>query len=315
MKKHIVWLSTGGTIASSDTGAGLAPEESTEILRSMSADTPNLCGLCDIEPYSVACLDSTDIQPRDWIDIAENINKHIGKCDGIVITHGTDTMAYTAAMIYYMLKNPPIPIVFTGSQLPFYAEDSDAPDNLYNAFLTACCDEIHDVCIVFDGRIIPAEAAYKAYSENRIGFISRGGYYGRIRDGKISLELPSVLRRPYSFSSKICESVLVIKITPNISRSILDYALSAGYKGILLEAYGMGGIPSLRLDFLGGLKILCDKGVSVEAVSQCLYDGVNLHVYKVGFEAEKAGVKNSNALTTEAALAKMMWELGNNAEA
>lgn len=311
MKKRIAWLSTGGTIACEDSGNGLTPVQSSEILLSMLKEIPQVYDLCEVDAFSLCCLDSTDIQPSDWVTIADSIDKYITGYDGIVVTHGTDSMAYTASMMHFMLKNPPIPIVFTGSQLPFFSESSDAPENLYNAFLTACSDMIHDVCIVFEKRIIPAQTSYKAYSKNKIGFISRGGYYGHIANGTIIPELPSPMRTPYSFSDKICEDVLVIKAVPNINRSILDYAKSAGYKGIIIEAYGMGGIPSVRQDFLDGVGELCQSGVAIEIVSQCMFDGVNMHVYKVGLEAQKAGIKNSGMLTTESALAKMMWELGN----
>lgn len=304
--KNLLWISTGGTIACPPRdaeGNGISPIKEQAALYDMLSALPRIDA--DIEITSFAAIDSTEISPDIWISLSAEINRRIvsGKYDGIVITHGTDTMAYTASALYFMLQNPPVPVVLTGSQLPFFAEDSDAPQNLYNAFLTAMSD-INEVSIVFDRRIIPALYAYKAYSENKIGFISVQDYYGYITKAGIEKDYtPNKAAYPYRYKGTLSDKVTVIKITPCTTPDLLLYAAKIGCKGIILEVYGMGGIPS-RL--LPALSELISAGVKIDVISQCLYDGVNLEVYKVGRDAEKIGISPSGCLTVSAALCNMM---------
>ena len=149
--KRILMLATGGTIASRDSGHGLSPAiTSEEIL----GRVPAVAALCRVDTLQVMNLDSTNIGPAHWLELAGAIQARYDDYDGFVVTHGTDTMAYTAAALSYLIQDSPKPIVFTGSQKSICLDDTDARRNLTHSFLYAADPESHDVSLVFDGKVI-----------------------------------------------------------------------------------------------------------------------------------------------------------------
>ena len=149
--KNILLITTGGTIASAESENGLIPALASEQLLSHVPEVKNICKVSTVQLYN---LDSTNMRPEYWLEIANHIKKVYDEYDGFVITHGTDTMAYASSLLYYLIQNSKKPVVLTGAQIPIERRDTDARENLTDAFLYACDDSACGVHIVFDGKVI-----------------------------------------------------------------------------------------------------------------------------------------------------------------
>ena len=167
--KHILMIATGGTIASKETADGLAPQLTSEELL---AEVPELEQLCRIDTVQLMNRDSTNINSRDWLQMAACVREHYDAYDGFVLTHGTDTMAYTAAALSYLVQNNAKPVVITGSQKSIFNQDTDARENLRDAFLYACDDGACGVHIVFDHKVILGTRARKVRTKSYNAFSS-----------------------------------------------------------------------------------------------------------------------------------------------
>jgi L-asparaginase len=289
--KKILWLQTGGTINCRGTNFGLAPVAGVGL-------SVNVDGVCyDSEP--VFTIDSSDITPRHWQILAEKIFESHENYDGFVITHGTDTLQYSAAALSFMLADFDKPVIFTGSMLPPDAEGSDAADNLALA-LTAARDSESGVHVAFAGKIMSGISCIKLHTKDQDAFTDTG----------LTCECRGAHWASVHASCKICEKIFLLKITPNITVDIADFILEKGYKGVVCEGYGLGGIPS---GLLGRLGELVQRGVRVVVVSQCLYGGADLSVYAAHKKAQDLGLEAWN-MTGSAALIKLMFELGENHE-
>ena len=265
--KKIKWLATGGTISSVETEKGLVPASSDEQMKKMldvlGLASENIC------TEQLMNIDSTEISCDDIRNIGIAADKAIrGGFDGIIITHGTDTMAYTAAILDRMMDSCPIPVIITGSQRPFFADDSDGKANLLNA-LNAACENIGGVHILFGDKLIRGGRAYKAYTRNDNAFISPSGKYsGSISGGKLicSEKKPD---GKYIFRSDFSHKAGLIKITPMTRPEEIETAAKL-YDGIVIEGYGIGAIPT-RL--LPAIKRSISGGVKCVLISQCLFEG------------------------------------------
>ncbi|MGM9521665.1 MAG: asparaginase, partial [Oscillospiraceae bacterium] len=169
MKKRIMFIATGGTIASEITDSGLTPGFDPEQLLDY---VPEVEAICDVGCTQLYNLDSTNIGPEHWLGIAGEIRKHYDEYDGFVISHGTDTMAYTAAALSYLIQKSPKPIILTGAQKPIDFETTDSKMNLMDSFTCACADNMHNVNIVFGGRVIIGTRARKTRSKSFSAFSS-----------------------------------------------------------------------------------------------------------------------------------------------
>lgn len=298
--KKIKWLSTGGTISCVKGKKGFVPAATEDQLRRMLEIIENNFAQAQV----LMSIDSTDISCENIGEIGEAVNREIlSGCGGIVITHGTDTMAYTAAILNKMLENCPVPVILTGSQRPFFEEGSDGKTNLENAFAAALCGDLHGVHILFGDKIIRGGKAYKAYSQSDNAFISPDGEYsGFVRDGEIICTNVSETGK-YRFRRDFEEKVGLIKLTPMTAEEDISRAAKL-YSGIVIECYGLGGIPN-RL--LPAIKAAADRGIRFMAISQCLYEGVSMNVYLVGENALSSGVIPGGQLTAEGALAEIMF--------
>lgn len=301
--KKIKWLATGGTISCIQTENGLHPAAAESQMRDMLNHIPETG--TEIFPECIMNIDSSDISVNDMKLIGTAADKAIKEgYDGIIITHGTDTMAYTSAVLRKMLSGTPIPVIITGSQRPFYSANSDGKVNLLNAIKTAANSSLKDVFLLFGDKLIRGDRAHKDYTENDNAFVSSCGYSGIIQNGRLIVnEFPNA-DTEYHFNLDFNENVMLIKLTPLTDENIFAYAAESGVKGIVIEGYGAGGIPHRLLDSIGRI---ISKGIKIMLISQCLYDGVDMSIYEVGTDAARLGIISGGNMSAESAVAEMMF--------
>ena len=311
MKKHILLLTTGGTIASMPGGEGLEPHRSGVMERELE----QLRTYYDITVKDVMCLDSSNIRPEEWQTIACSIFEYRAGFDGIVVSHGTDTMAYTASAVTFMLPNIDLPVVFTGSQLPLADMLSDGPDNLRTAFAMAASGH-NGVFLAFARKVMRGCRAVKVRASGFSAFESVNARYAAQVSNQGLVVDPQILPRitgPAELKCDISKNVFLLKLTPGLNPAIFDMLAAMGYKGIVIEAFGLGGINVLHKG-LRGIHRAVEDGISVVVTTQCLYDSSNLQVYQVGNRLLEMGVIQGRDMTTEAAMTKLMWAIGQGME-
>ena len=306
-KKRILLLTTGGTIASGPGGEGLEPRRSEVMERELE----QLRTYYDISVKDVICLDSSNIRPEEWQLIARHIFEDRAGYDGIVVSHGTDTMAYTASAVTFMLPNIDVPVVFTGSQLPLTDMLSDGPDNLRTAFAMAASGA-PGVFLAFDRKVMLGCRAVKVRASGFSAFESVNARYAALVSNRGLVVDTDVLPRRTGEStllSDISKEVFLLKLTPGLNPSVFDMLAAMGYKGIVIEAFGLGGVNVLHRG-LRGIHRCVEDGVSVVVTTQCLYDSADLQVYQVGSKLLELGVIQGRDMTSEAAMTKLMWAIG-----
>jgi len=306
-KKKILLLTTGGTIASLPGGEGLEPQRSDVMERELE----QLRTYYDITVRDVMCLDSSNMRPEEWQEIARHIFDSREGFDGIVVSHGTDTMAYTASAVTYMLPNIDVPVVFTGSQLPLAGMLSDGPDNLRTAFAMAASGH-PGVFLAFDRKVMLGCRAVKVRASGFSAFESvNARYAARVSNQGLVVDhevLPKPTGEP-RLCTDISRNVFLLKLTPGLNPAVFDMLAAMGYKGIVIEAFGLGGVNVLHKG-LRGIHRAVEDGISVVVTTQCLYDSANLEVYQVGNKLLELGVIQGRDMTSEAAMTKLMWAIG-----
>ena len=309
--KRILMLGTGGTIACVPSADGLVPAlDGPAMIRLV----PELEEVCAIETKQILNLDSSNLSPEHWQIIAKAIAANYENYDGFVITHGTDTMAYTAAALSQMLHNCQKPVVLTGAQLPIQAEGSDAPNNIYHAFLAAT-SPLKGVALVFGDLVIHGAHAKKLYTQNFNGFASINREplatisHNHLFWQKGALQGGGYGEGEFSISMQLETKIAVVKIIPGATPDILDYYVKQGYRGLIIEGFGAGGVPNGDNNWLPKLEQVLKQGLQVVCTTQCLYDGVHLDTYPMGILAERLGARSAGLDTIETALIKLMQEL------
>ena len=314
--KHILMLATGGTIASMESGHGLSPAITSEEILS---HIPAVGELCGVEAVQLMNLDSTNIGPGHWLEIAKAIQERYDRYDGFVITHGTDTMAYTAAGLSYLIQDSPKPIVITGSQKSISLNDTDARRNLYDSFRYAVDRDSHDVSLVFDGRVILGTRARKERSKSFNAF-SSVDYPERavIRDGRLIRYLAPKI---YSYGAepvfydKLEEKVLLLTLIPGMGAEALGLLMDR-YQAVILQSFGVGGLPGGESGPLAqAMEAWLSAGKTIVMMTQVPYEGSDMSVYQVGQQVkERFQLMEAYNMTLEAATAKLMWVLGQTSE-
>lgn len=316
--KRILLIATGGTIASKQTQDGLAPSMDVNSLLSY---IPDIKTVCKLDGISVMNVDSTNMTPALMKSIAKTVADNYGYYDGFVVAHGTDTMAYSAAAVTYMLKNLSKPVVFTGSQIPIEAMYTDAKKNLSDAIRFAC-EKIRGVYVVFDGIVINGTHAMKVKTRNADAFKSiNHPVIAHIKHGRITYnevleplkykdELNNDIDNSLILDTDMCKDIMLLKMFPGIGTGIFDY-IKDNYKGVIIESFGIGGIPNEgnNNNIAGKIYELIQAGVAVVITTQCIYEGIDLNVYEVGQTMAKLNVIMSGDMTTEALTMKLMWAL------
>mgnify|MGYP001288006024 CR=1 FL=1 len=306
MKKLMI-LSTGGTIACTQTSAGLIPTLSAGDILSY---LPDARAVGQIDAKTIFNLDSSNIQPEEWKMIAREVFECIDEYDGVVILHGTDTMAYTASMLSFMLRGLKKPVVITGSQLPIGHPQTDAKLNLGHAMLTALSG-LCGVFVVFDGTIMRGCRVAKVRTTSQNAFESINcPPVGEIRDGAVRLFAePEQPREEPALDEAIDPGVFLLKLIPGTKTEVFQAIGEMGYRGVVIEGFGLGGIHCLRRNLLDGIKQLLGAGVAVLLTTQCRYEASDPMVYETGRLAVESGILQGFDMTSECAVTKLMWAL------
>jgi L-asparaginase len=309
-KPRILHISTGGTIAMAKSSDGaFSPLETS---RDLIKNVPEVSSFADVHLKSLASLDSANLCPSFWPQLAQAIVDDYDNYDGFVISHGTDTMAYSAAAISFFLQEIDKPIVFTGSQIAMGVIGSDGKRNLINAFRVAVSN-ISEVVVVFGSKIIRGVRsrkisafsleAFESINENPLGEI---GLHVRISSSRARKKAG----RRLLYNPSLEKNVALFTIYPGFSTSLLEYIID-NYSGVVLLGYGTGNIPSGdENNLVEIIKKATAKGVPVVVGTQCVLGSTNLSIYKVGKSVLDAGAIPSVDMTPESAFVKLMWVLG-----
>jgi L-asparaginase len=305
---RVLILHTGGTLMMrGGDPSPLAPDVYTSDLLT---ELPVLRKIGDIESRILFNLDSADMQPHHWVELAATVHENLPRYDGVVVVHGTDTMAYTASALAFLLPGLDRPVVFTGAQRPLVEVRTDARANLVDACLLATMP-IPEVGVAFGSKLLRGCRAVKLDAWAMTAFGSPGCV--ALAELGVTVEIaPHVLpkRSAAPFDARIEPRVLAVRVFPGLDPRLLLGALRAGVRGVVLEGYGAGNIPHLENSLVPVLEEAARRDVPVVIVSQCARGAVDLSRYEGSAAGAKAGAVGAGTMTAEAAVAKLMIALG-----
>ena len=254
-------------------------------------------------------IDSSDMEPAFWAKLVEIINYNYDSFDGFVILHGTDTMAYTASALSFMLENLSKPVILTGSQLPLGAPLSDAEINLSCA-IEAACQGVAGTYVCFNRKLILGTRAVKTHTLSFDAFDSvNRSLSGMVDSNGVHFLRPQRIYMPYQLRPEVDSRVFLLKLFPGTQPDVLDFIAQAGYRGLVIEAFGLGGLHYIRRNLVEKLRMLRRNGVRILVLTQCMYEKADLSIYEVGTQLLRTDVLSGMDLTTEAAVTKLMWAL------
>jgi L-asparaginase len=308
--KRILLIATGGTIASTKTEEGMTPNLTIEELIEY---VPEINNKCSIETIQLFNLDSTNIHSPHWCDMAKCIQTNYELYDGFIITHGTDTMAYTAAALSYLIQDSPKPIVITGSQKPISMLETDARINLRDAFLFAIDDSAYGVRVVFNHKIMLGTRVRKTKTRSYNAFSSIDyPEVAIIRDEQLTYFINDKNGQMVpTFYNNMDPKVFVLKLIPGVQADIFEY-LKMHYHAIVIETYGLGGIPYYDdIDFIQAMEDWTKSGRVIVITTQVPHEGMNMGLYEVGYKIKKKiDILEAHDMTIEAVVTKLLWILG-----
>ena len=310
--KKILMLGTGGTIASEMTPEGLTPELRPAQLLSY---VPAIKDLCHVDCLSLFNIDSTNITPRHWCAISRALELNYNLYDGFVISRGTDTMAYTAAALSYLIQGSPKPIVLTGAQKPIGFETTDSKQNLRDAFAVAASD-MTGVMLVFNGKVILGTRARKTRSKSFEAFSSINyPVLALVQDGRLIQYIRPECRETPVFYDRVNPRVALMKLIPGADCETVRWLLGRS-DALIIESFGVGGLPTYEEgSYYEPVKEGLEQGKIVVMTTQVENEGSDLSVYQVGTHVKQSlPIFEAYDMTTEAVTAKLMWILGQTAD-
>lgn len=312
MKKVLI-LATGGTISSRAGSDGMVPQSAPPALLNALEEFKDYY---DLSYRSILNLDSSNIQSEEWQLIARSVYEALPEYDGVVITHGTDTMAYTASALTFMLQNLHKPVVLTGSQVPIGTPLSDARSNLATA-LAAVDHDVIGISIAFNHKLLSGCRSVKVRTMGFDAFESVnspdvGEFFA---DGvRLLSRRVEHCGEPCVLKDSLCNDIFLLRLIPGTNPKIFDSLLELDYRGVVLEGFGAGGMHFVRRDLSPKIESLVRRGIPVVVCSQCLYEQSDFSLYEVGRKVLATGAIPSADMTTEAAVTKLMWALGQTSD-
>ncbi len=316
---NILLIYTGGTI-------GMIKDYKTNTLKAFNfkqikEKIPELNLLdCKIQTISFDLpIDSSNMNSKYWVNIANSIEDNYHKMDGFVVLSGTDTMSYTSSALSFMLENLNKPVIFTGSQLPIGDLRTDAKENLITAIQIASTREnnlpiITEVGLYFEYKLFRANRTTKINAEHFDAFnspnfppLAESGVHLNFNKGVLKKQTH---KKKLIVRKKIDANIIILKLFPGINKQVVNSILEiSGLKGIILETYGAGNAPTSKW-FLDSLKKVIDKNIPIINVTQCIYGSVLMGHYETSNELKKMGIIDGKDITTESAIAKLKYLIG-----
>jgi glutamyl-tRNA(Gln) amidotransferase subunit D len=320
---HVVIMSTGGTIASRvdyRTGAVRSAMSASDLY----GVVPELADIALVDTEIVYSIYSENLAPKNWTELAQTVAKRIeAGVDGVVVAHGTDTMAYTSAALSFALQNLPVPVILVGAQRSSDRPSSDAATNLIGAVKAAGEGPFAEVGLAMhqttsDTAIIVHRGVKvrKCHTSRRDTFKSINGFpIAKILNLQVTMETDQYQRRDPNkklvLKPDFCDKVALIKFHPGLDPAVIDFYVDHGMKGILLEGSGLGHVSKFCF---GAIKRATSKGVVVALASQCIWGRVNMNVYDTGRDLQSFGVVPLDDMFPETGLVKLMWSLGQTSD-
>lgn len=310
-KKRICLIYTGGTIGMVPSPNGYTPKAG--FFRRMLEEMPEMYdpdmpswSLLEFDPL----LDSSNITVREWNKIGRAIAERYRDFDGFIVLHGTDTMSYSASALSFMLENLSKPVVFTGAQIPLCRLRSDGRDNIINSILIAASDKIHEVCLYFNGKLLRGNRSTKKSSDHLEAFESPNAPH--LAEAGISIRYNEAAIRPPCVGELQLQEFFdvpigVLKVFPGIQFELFAFIMTDQLKGVVLETFGAGNIPSCQESLLPIIQKAYDNGAIITVCSQCMQGSVSLGAYATSKSLQNIGAVDGKDMTTEAAVTKLYY--------
>ena len=312
----VLIINTGGTIGMVKTERGYAPDldkfhENLNKMPELRGSAISDWDIVDMDPL----LDSSNMTVEDWNKIGEIIDINYNRYNGFVVLHGTDTMAYTASALSFMLENLSKPVIITGSQIPICELRSDGKDNIITALMIAAAGKVNEVCIYFRGELLRGNRAIKYSADGFVAFQSPNA--PALAEAGITINYHDEILMPkpteaFHFQKMTNVPIGVIKVFPGIQFELFGNIMTESLKGVVIETFGAGNIPSNAKALLPIIDKASQNGTVITVCTQCPQGTVLLGTYETSSALKRAGAVSGKDMTTEAAITKMYYLFSKN---